>query len=81
MIDGKGKTIKARILLFKSLPNDKILDQSKLKTFADNKLKVIKMAKFVLDKIENVVGKEENAGNQHFLLFHNVSKGLFLQGR
>ena len=27
------------------------------------------MAKFVLDKIENIVGKEENAGHQHFLLF------------
>ena len=29
------------------------------------------MAKFVLDKIdlENIVGKEENAGYQHFLLF------------
>ena len=27
------------------------------------------MAKCVLDKIENIVGKEENAGYQHFLLF------------
>ena len=27
------------------------------------------MAKFVVDKIENIVGKEENAGYQHFLLF------------
>ena len=31
--------------------------------------KVIQMAKFILDKIENIVGKEENAGYQHFLLF------------
>ena len=52
------------------LPNDKILDQSKLKAFADKKLKVIQMAKFVLDKNENIVGKEENAGYQHFRLFH-----------
>ena len=37
--------------------------------FADDKLKVTKMAKFFLDKIENIVGKEENAGYQHFLLF------------
>ena len=44
------------------LPNDNISDQSKLKAFADDKLKVIKMAKFLLDKIENIVGKEENAG-------------------
>ena len=27
------------------------------------------MATFVLDKTENIVGKEENAGYQHFLLF------------
>ena len=24
--------------------------------------------------VENIVGKEENAGNQHFLFFHNVFK-------
>ena len=52
-----------------SLPNDQISDQSKLKAFADDKLRVIQMTKFVLDKIENIVGKEENAGYQHFLLF------------
>ena len=34
------------------------------------------MAKFVLDKIENNVGKEENAGYQHFILFLNVFKGF-----
>ena len=54
---------------FNSILNNKILDQSELKAFADNKLKVIQMTKFVLDKIENVVGKEENAGYQHFLQF------------
>ena len=48
---------------------DTILDQSKLKAFADDKLKVIQKAKFVLDKIENIVGKEENAGYLHFLHF------------
>ena len=51
------------------LLNNEILDQSKLKAFADDKLKVAQMAKFVVDKIENIVGKEENAGYQHFLLF------------
>ena len=61
-----------------SLPYDKISDQSKLKAFADDKLKVIQMAKFVLDKIENIVGKEENAGYQHFLLFPQCfQKGIF----
>ena len=33
----------------------------------------------VFDKIENIVGKEENSGYEHLLLFHNVSKGLFLR--
>ena len=41
-----------------------ILVQSKLKAFADGKLKVIQKKKFILDKIENIVGKEENAGYQ-----------------
>ena len=51
------------------LPDYKTVDLSKLKAFADNKLTVIQMAKVVPETIENTVGKEENAGNQHFLLF------------
>ena len=39
-----------------------------LKSFADDSLKVTQMAKFVLHMVENIVGKGENAGNQHFLL-------------
>ena len=49
--------------------NDKILDQYILKAFADDKLIVIQMATFLLYKIENIVGREKNAGYQHFLLF------------
>ena len=52
-----------------SSPNYTILDQSKLKAIADDTSKVIQMANFVLDRIENIVGKEENAGYQYFLLF------------
>ena len=55
-------------LRYNPLLNVKILDQSKFKVSAGNKLKVILMAKFVLEKTENIVGKEENAGYQHFLL-------------
>ena len=40
-----------------------------MKTFADNKINVTKKLKFVLGKVENIVGKGENAGYQHFLLF------------
>ena len=52
-----------------SLPNDKIFDQSKLKAFADDKLKVAKLMIFVLDRVENILAKGENAGYQHLLLF------------
>ena len=48
------------------LPNDKILDWSILKAFGDDKLKVTKKMKFVLEMVENMVGKGENAGYQHF---------------
>ena len=51
------------------LPNDNILGLPKLKAFADNKIKVTENLKFVLWRIENIVGKGENAGYQHFLLF------------
>ena len=51
-----------------SLPNDKIVDQSKLKAFADSKINVTQKFKFVLGRVENIMGKGENAGYQHFLL-------------
>ena len=51
-----------------SLPNDKVLDLTKLKAFADNKINVTQMLKFSLGRVENVE-KGENAGYQHFLLF------------
>ena len=56
-------------LLIKSLPNDKILAWSKLKAFADDKLDGVKMMISLFDRLENNVGKGENAGYQHFLLF------------
>ena len=45
------------------------LEWSKLKTFADDKMSVAQKLKFVYGKVENIVGKGENAGYQHFLLF------------
>ena len=41
----------------------------KLKGFVDVKLHVAKMMIAVFDREENIVGKGENAGYQHFLLF------------
>ena len=52
-----------------SLPNDKIVDLSKLKAFVDDNSNVNQRWKFPLGTLENNVGKEENAGYQHFLLF------------
>ena len=56
-------------LWFNSLPNGKILDWSKLKAFAGNKINGSKMMISLSDRVENIVGKGENAGYQHFLLF------------
>ena len=52
-----------------SLPNDKILDVKKLKAIADDKFNVGKIVISLFDRVENIVGKGENAAYQHFLLF------------
>ena len=52
-----------------TLPDDKILDWSKLKAIADDKINGNEKLKFGFRRVENIVGKEENAGYQHFLLF------------
>ena len=51
------------------IPNDKFLDWSRLKVFADHKLNVTVNKKTNLGWVENIVGKAENAGFQHILLF------------
>ena len=62
--------------LFNFSPNDKVFNWSK---FADDKFKVSEILKFVLGKAENIVGKGENAGHQHFLFFPTMfSTGVFL---
>ena len=53
-----------------SLPNQKFLDQSKLKTFADDKTNADAKLKFVLQRVEKIMGKGKNAG------YHNVFKRL-----
>ena len=50
-------------LPFNSLPNGKILlDRSKLKAFADDKINVAEMKITLADRVENIVGIGENAG-------------------
>ena len=45
------------IFNFNSLPNNKFLDWSKLKAFADEKFNITQTLKFVLGRVENFVRK------------------------
>ena len=62
-------------------PHDKILDQIKLKAFADHKLNVTKMIISVFDIVENMVGKGEIACTSNFSFSHHVFKRLLSQRR
>ena len=53
-------------------PHDKILDQIKLKAFADKKINTTKMIISVFDIVENIVGKGEIACTSNFSFSHNV---------
>ena len=63
---------------FDSLPNDKIVDLYKFKTFADDNLSVAKMAKFVFDRVETLWEKEKMPVSSIFPFSHNVLKAFFL---
>ena len=63
-------------MTFNPLPNNKMLDVTKLKAFADDKCNVVKMTISLLIRIENGVGKEENAGYISFS--HSVFQSLLL---
>ena len=57
-----------------------LLKGTKFKAFAaDDKLNVAQIIISVFDRVENIVGKGENAGNQHFLLFPQQHFLLFPQ--
>ena len=60
------------------LANDNILEVTKLKAFADDKLNIPKMMNSLLDREENTVGKGANAGHQHFFLFRLCFQSLLL---
>ena len=58
------------IVVFNSIPNNKILEWSKLKTLADNTINVTQTLKLDLRSIENIAKKKrENVDYQHLLLF------------
>ena len=57
------------LISFKPLSNDKFLDMTKSKAFSEDKLNSPKITISLCCRLENTLGKEENAGYQHFLLF------------
>ena len=71
--------VKLLVVLFQpvlnSLPKDKFLDWSKLKTFADDEINVSEKLKFVLGWVENIVGKGEHAAPAFSPLPTMFSKG------
>ena len=62
---------------FNPLPDEKILGLPKLRAYADDKLTVTQDIKVVFHWIEKIVGKGENAGYQHFLLFPQCFQNAF----
>ena len=52
-----------------------MLDYSKSKAFAEDRINVNEKLKFCLERVENIVGKGENAG------YHNVFKSSLFQVR
>ena len=70
------------LLLFThvDLTGDTSLDLPKLKAFADDKFLML-LKRFIFYREENIVGKGENAGYQHFLLFPQYfQKAFFFRG-
>ena len=71
---------KKKTNLLNSLPNDKVLDYSEFTAFADDKIIETEKLKSGFGRVENVVGKGENAGFQHFLLFQQCFQIFLFQG-
>ena len=64
-----------------SLSNDKILDWSKLKAFADDKINLNEKIQIRHGIGRKHLGKGENAGHQHFLLFLQCFQISLFQSR
>ena len=70
--------LKPSICKFNPLPDDKILDWSKLKQIADNILKCIYNGKKVPYRVENIARKGEIACYKQFLLFSQCFPQLYI---
>ena len=65
---------------FNSLPNNKILDMTKLKAFTDDKINVAQIMISVFDWVENTVGKGVKCWILAFSSFPTMfAKGFFLR--
>ena len=62
------------------LPDDKILDWSKLKQFADDNFKFEENDRKLSKRVENTVGKGEIARYEQFLLFPQCFQKACLPG-
>ena len=70
----------SNFLRLNPLLKDTILDWSKLKAFADDKINVTKKFNFVLGRVENIVEKKKKMlVTSIFSFSHNVFKSLLLQ--
>ena len=67
-------TLVNQIIPFNSLPNNKILEFSKLKRFAYDKINETHRKKIVSVGVENIAGKGESTVYQHFLHFPQCIK-------
>ena len=56
--------------------NNKILDLSKSRAFADKKLDMTQLMEFFFDRVENIVGKDEMLFTSILSFFHHVFKRL-----
>ena len=72
---------------YSSLANYNYMDWlwPKFNPFTDKKLNIANIMIFVIDQVENIMGRRENAGYQHFLLFQKFfqkasSSGLLKVG-
>ena len=70
---GNGKSPKTKCTLFflehSIFTKRQYFRLVKPEAFADYKINENKNLEFVVVRVENIAGKGENAGNQHFLLF------------
>ena len=61
------------------MSDDEISALPKMTAYADGHFILAQVVRFFCEIIENIMGKGENTGYQHFLLFPNVLKKISSQ--